>query len=71
MKNCINKIIDTYGRIDAVVNCAGIVFDRNMYEATISEFENTIRVNVFGAFIVSMVFIFFYLVISKTFIVVS
>ena len=53
VKNCISKIIDTYGRIDVVVNCAGIVFDRNMYTATIAEFENTIRVNVMGAFIVS------------------
>lgn len=53
VKSCINKIIDTYGRIDVVVNCAGIVFDRNMYSATIAEFENTIRVNVMGAFIVS------------------
>ena len=53
VKSCINKIIDTYGRIDVVVNCAGIVFDRNMYTATIVEFENTIRVNVMGAFIVS------------------
>ena len=53
VKCSINKIIDTYGRIDVVVNCAGIVFDRNMYTATIAEFENTIRVNVMGAFIVS------------------
>ena len=53
VKSCINKIIDTYGRIDVVVNCAGIVFDRNMYAATIAEFENTIKVNVMGAFIVS------------------
>lgn len=53
VKSCINKIIDTYGRIDVIVNCAGIVFDRNMYTATIAEFENTIRVNVMGAFIVS------------------
>ena len=53
VKECIKKIIETYGRIDVVVNCAGIVFDRNMYDATIVEFENTIRVNVIGAFMVS------------------
>lgn len=28
-------------------------FDRDIYKATVSEFENTIRVNVLGAFIVS------------------
>ena len=53
VKQCIKKIIDQYGRIDTVVNCAGIVFDRDMYSATIAEFENTIKVNVIGAFIVS------------------
>lgn len=53
VKNGIKKIIDTFGKIDVVVNCAGIVFDRDMYEATMAEFENTIKVNVFGAFIVA------------------
>ena len=53
VKECISKIMDIYGRIDVVVNCAGIVFDRDMYTATTAEFENTIKVNVMGAFIVS------------------
>jgi len=53
VKNCINTIINDFGRIDVLVNCAGIVFDRNIYDATIPEFENTIKVNVLGAFIVS------------------
>ena len=53
VKQSINKIMEHYGRIDTVVNCAGIVFDRDMYVATLSEFENTIKVNVFGAFIVA------------------
>ena len=49
----IKKTVDTFGKIDVVVNCAGIVFDRDMYDATIDEFKNTINVNVIGAFIVS------------------
>lgn len=53
VKDCISKIMTTYGRIDVVVNCAGIVFDRDMYNATIAEFENTLKVNVIGAFTVS------------------
>lgn len=53
VKHCIDEVINEYGRIDIVVNCAGIVFDRNIYEATIAEFENTIKVNVIGAFIVA------------------
>ena len=53
VKELINKTIDKFGGIDALVNCAGIVFDRDMYKATIDEFENTIKVNVIGAFIVA------------------
>lgn len=53
VKKCITKIIETFGRVDVVVNCAGIVFDRNMYTATIAEFENTFKVNIIGPFIVS------------------
>lgn len=53
VKNGIKSIIDTFGKLDVVVNCAGIVFDRDMYEATIEEFRNTLSVNVIGAFIVS------------------
>lgn len=53
VKNMISKILENFERIDVVVNCAGIVFDRGIYETTIPEFENTIRVNVLGAFLVS------------------
>ena len=53
VKELINTIMDKFGRIDVLVNCAGIVFDRDMYKATIAEFENTIKVNVIGAFIVA------------------
>lgn len=53
VKEAIDKIINYYGRIDTVVNCAGIVFDRDMYTATIDEFKNTIGVNVIGAFVVA------------------
>ena len=53
VKEGIKKVVDTFGKIDVVVNCAGIVFDRDMYDATIDEFKNTLNVNVIGAFIVS------------------
>lgn len=53
VKKLIDTIMDKFGRIDVLVNCAGIVFDRDMYKATIDEFENTIKVNVIGAFIVA------------------
>ena len=53
VKNGISRIIDTFGRLDVVVNCAGIVFDRDIDEVTKEEFENTINVDVYGAFLVS------------------
>ena len=53
VKAGINRIIDTFGRLDIVVNCAGIVFDRDIDEVKKEEFENTINVDVYGAFLVS------------------
>ena len=48
------KNIDALGIIpDVVVNNAGIVYDRNFDEITVSEFKRTLEVNVIGAFIVS------------------
>lgn len=53
VKNLITKTIEKFNKIDVLVNCAGIVFDREIDKVTIPEFENTIRVNVVGAFLMS------------------
>ena len=53
VKNMIEQIINVFGRIDAVVNNAGIVFDRDFESITVEEFKRTLEVNVIGAFIVS------------------
>lgn len=53
VKNMIEQIINVFGRIDAVVNNAGIVFDRDFEGITVEEFKRTLEVNVIGAFIVS------------------
>lgn len=49
----ISSIINAFGRIDVLVNNAGIVYDREFEEITIEEFEKTLKVNIIGAFIVS------------------
>ena len=53
VKNMIESIIKKFGRIDVLVNNAGIVYDRDFDEITIDEFKRTLEVNVLGAFIVS------------------
>lgn len=53
IKSLHSKIMDKFGRLDTVVNCAGIVFDRDPLKATVDEFLNTIKVNAMGAFLVS------------------
>ena len=53
VKNCLNLVMQKFGRLDVLVNCAGIVFDRDMYEASTDEFMNTLKVNVMGAFLVA------------------
>lgn len=53
VKTMTDTIIKEFGRIDVLVNNAGIVYDRNFDEITIDEFKRTLEVNVLGAFIVA------------------
>ena len=53
VKNMIASIIKEFGRLDVLINNAGIAYDRNFDEITIDEFKRTLEVNVLGAFIVS------------------
>ncbi len=55
--NSANRIVtaavDTFGRIDCVVNNAGILRDRIFHQMSPEEFEAVIRVHLFGSFYVS------------------
>ena len=53
VKNMIASIIKEFGRLDVLINNAGIAYDRNFDEITVDEFKRTLEVNVLGAFIVS------------------
>lgn len=49
----VQTAIDEFGRVDAVVNCAGILRDTFFHKMTPDEFEAVLRVHLFGTFNVS------------------
>ncbi len=53
VKDMVRKIINQFGKIDVLVNNAGIVYDRDFNDIKIEEFEKTLKINVIGAFIVA------------------
>lgn len=53
VKQMISDIMVTLGRLDVVVNNAGIVYDRDFKDITVDEFMTVLKVNVMGAFLVS------------------
>lgn len=53
VKLMIEQIVRKFKHIDALVNNAGIVYDRNFEEITVDEFKKTLDVNIIGAFIVA------------------
>ena len=49
----VNQIFNTYGKIDVLVNNAGVVFDKEFDERTIKDWENTIKVNLIAPFVLT------------------
>ena len=49
----IQTALDSYGRIDAVVNNAGILRDRFFHKMSVDEFDAVIKVHLYGAYYVS------------------
>ncbi len=53
VKRMTKKTIDTFGKIDILVNCAGIVFDVPLFEKTVEQWDKTFGVNLKGIFLCS------------------
>lgn len=49
----VKTALDTYGRLDAVVNNAGILRDRFFHKMSVDEFDSVIKVHLYGSYFVS------------------
>lgn len=53
VKNMIRNIINEFGRIDVLVNNAGVAIDKEFEDRTIDDWKQTLNVNLIAPFIVS------------------
>ena len=52
VKRLIDETVEKYGKIDIVVNCAGVVCGGNAEETDLATWENVMRINATGTFLV-------------------
>ena len=55
VKNMVEKTINKFGKIDVLVNNAGIASDHLFYDKTAEIFKNTLNINLVGTFLVSKI----------------
>ncbi len=53
VKNMIQEVINKYGRIDVLVNNAGMVIDKEFEDRMVEDWKKTLEVNTIGTFLVS------------------
>lgn len=53
VQKMVDAVIEKYGKIDVLVNNAGIVIDKDFNDRTLDDFKLTFGVNVFGTFLVT------------------
>src|SRR5690242_12448923 len=49
-KNIIQTALDSFGRLDVLVNNAGVLRDRMMFSMTPEDFDIVVKVHLYGAF---------------------
>lgn len=53
VKNMVQEAIKKFGRIDVLVNNAGLAIDKEFEERTVNDWKRTLEVNTIGTFLVS------------------
>lgn len=53
VKEGIRKIVDAYGKLDIVVNNAGVCYHKDIFEATVEEWRECLDINLTGEYIVA------------------
>ena len=53
VKNMIDTVINNFGKIDILINNAGIAIDNDIYDKTKKEFMKVLEVNLIGTFLVT------------------
>jgi len=53
VKSMVNQVMKEYGKIDILINNAGVVYDIPLFEKTVEQWRRTLDVNLLGVFLVS------------------
>jgi 3-oxoacyl-[acyl-carrier protein] reductase len=53
VKEMVKKTINTFGKINILINNAGIVYDLPLFKKTVSEWNHTLNINLIGPFLCS------------------
>ncbi len=53
VKAGLQKVLDVYGKLDIVVNNAGVCYHKGIFEATVEEFRECLDINLTGEYIVA------------------